>query len=164
MSHKISVLIRKNSHEVIRVITNHYKKCSKVTAVIVNTTKKAPTKLFFRSFQHTFVIANIVSPPCTPTRRSRTEILWARGTLPHVSPYTTQYLCIHYSKINTAFSQNFSLNHRESTRKHLPCAMQSNKTNYLGRRAKKLYSKNTMFCSDFTIAIYVTCSEMHCFV
>jgi hypothetical protein len=29
MSPKISVLIRKNSHEVIRVITTHYKKCSK---------------------------------------------------------------------------------------------------------------------------------------
>jgi hypothetical protein len=27
MSPKISVLIRKNSHEVIRVITNHYTKC-----------------------------------------------------------------------------------------------------------------------------------------
>jgi hypothetical protein len=29
MSPKISVLIRKNCHEVISVITNHYKKCSK---------------------------------------------------------------------------------------------------------------------------------------
>jgi hypothetical protein len=29
MSLKISVLIHKNSHEVIRVITNHYTKCSK---------------------------------------------------------------------------------------------------------------------------------------
>jgi acetolactate synthase regulatory subunit len=30
MSHKLTVLIRKNSHQVIRVIriTNHYKKCS----------------------------------------------------------------------------------------------------------------------------------------
>jgi hypothetical protein len=42
MSPEISVLIRKNSHEVIRlrVITDHYK----VTAVIVNTIMKAPTK------------------------------------------------------------------------------------------------------------------------
>jgi hypothetical protein len=29
MSPKISILIRKNSQEVIKVITNHYKKCSK---------------------------------------------------------------------------------------------------------------------------------------
>jgi hypothetical protein len=28
MSHEITVLTRKNSREVIRVITNHYKKCS----------------------------------------------------------------------------------------------------------------------------------------
>jgi hypothetical protein len=28
MSTKISAVISKNSHEVIRVITNHYKKCS----------------------------------------------------------------------------------------------------------------------------------------
>jgi hypothetical protein len=80
-----------------------------VTAVIVNTIMKAPTKLFFHSFQHT---SNIPSPSCTPTRRSRTEILWVRRALPHTSPYTTQYLCIHYSKINATLSQNFSLNHR----------------------------------------------------
>jgi hypothetical protein len=36
--------------------------------------------------------SNIPSPSCTPTRRSRTEILWIRGALPHTSPYTTQYL------------------------------------------------------------------------
>jgi hypothetical protein len=29
MSPKISVLIRKNSHEVMKVITNNYKKCAK---------------------------------------------------------------------------------------------------------------------------------------
>jgi hypothetical protein len=28
MSPKLTVLIRKNSHQAIRVITNHYKKCS----------------------------------------------------------------------------------------------------------------------------------------
>jgi hypothetical protein len=89
-----------------------------VTAVIVNTMMKAPTKLFFHYFQYTSVIASCCgSISCTPTRRSRTEIFWARGALLHVSPYTTQYLCIHYSKINAPFSENFSLNHRESTRK-----------------------------------------------
>jgi hypothetical protein len=59
--------------------------------------------------------SNIPNPSCTPTRRSRTEILWARGALPHVSPYTTQYLCIQYSKINGPLSQNFSSNHRINT-------------------------------------------------
>jgi hypothetical protein len=42
MSPKINVLIRKNSHEVIRVITNH--EVFKVTAVIVDTIMKTPTK------------------------------------------------------------------------------------------------------------------------
>jgi hypothetical protein len=59
--------------------------------------------------------SNIPSPSCTPTRRSRSEILWTRGALPHVSPYTTQYQCIQYRKINTPISQNFSLNHRMNT-------------------------------------------------
>jgi hypothetical protein len=58
---------------------------------------------------------NIPSLSCTPTRRSRTEILWAQGALPHVSPYTTQYLCIQISKINGPLSQNFSSNHRINT-------------------------------------------------
>jgi hypothetical protein len=57
--------------------------------------------------------SNIPNPSCT--RRSSTEILWARKALPHASPYTTQYLCIHYSKINALFSQHFSLNHRTNT-------------------------------------------------
>jgi hypothetical protein len=43
MSPEISVLIRKSSHEVIRVTSNH-KQVFKVTAVIVNTIMKAPTK------------------------------------------------------------------------------------------------------------------------
>jgi hypothetical protein len=34
--------------------------------------------------------------------------LGSRST-PHASPSTTQYLCIHYSKINAPFSQNFGL-------------------------------------------------------
>jgi hypothetical protein len=57
--------------------------------------------------------SNIPNPSCT--RRSRTEILWARKALPHASPYTTQYLRIHYLKINAPFSQHFSLNHRTNT-------------------------------------------------
>jgi hypothetical protein len=45
MSPKMSVLIRKNANEVIRVITNHYlQEVFKVTADIVNTILKAPTK------------------------------------------------------------------------------------------------------------------------
>ncbi|CAH1371034.1 unnamed protein product [Tenebrio molitor] len=58
--------------------------------------------------------SNEPSSSCT-FKRSRTEILWARGALPHASPYTTQYLCIHSSKINALFSQNFSLNRRIKT-------------------------------------------------
>jgi hypothetical protein len=43
MSPKMSLLIRKNSHEVISVITNLHE-LFKVTAAIVNTVMKAPTK------------------------------------------------------------------------------------------------------------------------
>jgi hypothetical protein len=93
----------------------------KGTAGIVNTIMKTPMK-----FQYSSVIANCCGSisylffRCTksfmnPTRRSRTEILWARGALPHVSPYTTQYLCIQISKINGPLSQNFSSNHRINT-------------------------------------------------
>jgi hypothetical protein len=44
MSPKISVLIRKNSHDVIRVVTKSLHEVFKVTAVIVNTIMKAHTK------------------------------------------------------------------------------------------------------------------------
>jgi predicted CDP-diglyceride synthetase/phosphatidate cytidylyltransferase len=60
----------------------------KVTVVIVNTIIKAPTKLFFHSFQHTCYCELYQFGSCTPTRRSRTETLWARGALPHASLYT----------------------------------------------------------------------------
>jgi hypothetical protein len=82
----------------------------KGTAIIVFTIMEAPIK-----FHHSSVIVNmylcvhflpvllksplyqlelnIPSSSCTPTRRSRTEILWARGALPHASPYTT----LHYT-------------------------------------------------------------------
>jgi hypothetical protein len=127
MSSKISVVIRKNSHEVIGVITNHYKKCN-------GTTDEIPAFLCYWEllWQHFLPVvlklplyqleSNIPSPSCTPTRRSRTEILWARGALPHTSPYAnTTHLCtsIQYSKINVSFHKILA-QITESIRKHLP--------------------------------------------
>jgi hypothetical protein len=45
------------------------------------------------------------------------EILYTRtrGALPTLHHTPTQYLSIHYSKINSPFSQNFRLNHRINT-------------------------------------------------
>jgi hypothetical protein len=68
----------------------------------------------------------------------------------------TQYLCIHYSKINAVFSQNFSTNHRINTQTPTSWSwikLTKNVILYLGRRGKKIYSKNAMFCADFTKTI-----------
>jgi hypothetical protein len=132
MSPKIGVLIRKNSHEVIRVITNHYK----VTAVIVNTRRPRNdystlssipviSELLWQHFQPVFLKlhlhqlgSNIPSRPQEVARKFSGLEKHSR-TLHHTP---TQRLCIHYSKINAPFSQNFRLNHK-ATRKHLPFAV-----------------------------------------
>jgi hypothetical protein len=70
---------------------------------IITYCMKASTKSFCRSFQHTSVI--VVA--AFSTRPLKTSI----GLEEH-SRMLHQHLCIHYSKINAPFSQNFSLNHR----------------------------------------------------
>jgi hypothetical protein len=57
---------------------------------------------------------NIPSPSCTPTR-SRTEILWTRGALPHASPYANTISMYPLFENKRPFSQNFCLNHRINT-------------------------------------------------
>jgi hypothetical protein len=112
MSSKISVLIRKNSHEVMKVITNNYKKLQSDS----------------RYCQYNNEGTDEMILPLFPTYLCYCELLWKHFSPPHEEvarkleehPRTlhhtpTQYLCIHYSKINAPFSQNFSLNHRINT-------------------------------------------------
>jgi hypothetical protein len=107
----------------------------KRTAVIVNTTMKVPTKLFFHSLQHTCYCELLWQYfPLVPLKLQLYK-LGSNNQVLHVPPQEevarkfsgleehsctlhhtpTQHLCIHYSKINAPFSQNFSLNHRINT-------------------------------------------------
>jgi hypothetical protein len=70
--------------------------------------------------------------------------------------FTTQHLCIQYSKMNAPFSQNFNLNHRINTYTPAFCSRIKLTKNVILDSAverKKLYSKNTTFCADFTKTI-----------
>jgi hypothetical protein len=50
--------------------------------------------------------SNIPSPSCTSTRRSRTEILWAQGALPHVSLYAnTTFIYSLFENKRTIFTK-----------------------------------------------------------
>jgi hypothetical protein len=85
---------------------------------------KAPTKLFFHFFQHTSVVVTALSARSFKTSieieytkyeeiaRKLSGLEEHSRTL-HNTP--TQYLCIHYSKVNAQFSQHFSFTHRINT-------------------------------------------------
>jgi hypothetical protein len=99
--------MRKNSHEVIRVITliiqRNRRYCQYNNEGADEIFPLFPAFLCYWEllWQHFLPVllklqlyqsgSNIPSPSC---RRSRTEILWARGPLPHAS-HTAQYISVY---------------------------------------------------------------------
>jgi hypothetical protein len=110
MSPKISVLIRKNLHEVIRVtrsVQSDRRYCQ--------FNNKGTDEMIFPLFQ-TYLLLRIVSIGIVYPNKKKSHGNSGLEEHSRTLHYTlTQYVCIDYSKINAPFSQNFSLNHRINT-------------------------------------------------